>query len=111
MQLTPTIGRLGARGRPGARTRLVVPVLLGLLAAGGLVSAGASRVLAAEAGSPRARLAQQLFARTCSQCHGGDGGGGPGRAGGPGGFAMSEIPDFTNRSWQQSRSKIQLIIS
>jgi mono/diheme cytochrome c family protein len=76
-----------------------------------VLSAGPSPAPAADrAPSP---LAKQLFASYCTQCHGADGKGGPGRAGAgtPGAVAMPEIPDFTNRPWQQSRSNVQLAVS
>jgi mono/diheme cytochrome c family protein len=82
------------------------PALLGLLVACGLLWSAPSRALAAEAGPARSHLAQQLFARYCSECHGADGRGEPGRA-----KVSTLIPDFTNRSWQQTRSNVQLTIS
>ena len=105
MQLRPNCQHATVRGRHGARTNPGWPVVFGLLVACGLLSSGPARALAAEPGMPGARAAQQLFARYCSQCHGLDGRGGPGRT------TMPVIPDFTNRSWQQSRSNAQLTTS
>jgi mono/diheme cytochrome c family protein len=82
------------------------PALLGLLVACGLLCSAPARALAAEAGPARSHLAQQLFARYCAECHGTDGRGEPGRA-----KVSTLIPDFTNRSWQQTRSNVQLTIS
>lgn len=47
----------------------------------------------------------QLFGDFCMACHGADGRGGPVRA------AMPEIPDFTSRTWQSSRSHAELLHS
>jgi mono/diheme cytochrome c family protein len=105
MQPTPNCQRATIRGGLGLRDNVVGPVLLGVLVGSGLLLSGPSGVPAAEPATPRARVAEQLFARYCSQCHGPDGKGGPGRV------TMPTIPDFTNHSWQQSRSKVQLTIS
>jgi mono/diheme cytochrome c family protein len=54
---------------------------------------------------PVARPASQLFTRFCVQCHGTDGKGDPGRK------TLPTIPDFTDGTWQKSRSDVQLRIS
>ena len=64
-----------------------------------------SPALATEPATPQARAASQLFTRYCIQCHGTDGKGDPGRK------TLPSIPDFTDASWQKSRSDIQLRIS
>jgi mono/diheme cytochrome c family protein len=51
------------------------------------------------------RLAGALFQRSCRNCHGSDGKGSETRA------LMSEIPDFTNRAWQEHRDRAELIAS
>lgn len=78
---------------------------LSLLVVCGLLLSESSRAFAAEPGAPRGSAAKQLFARYCSQCHGQDGHGGPARN------TMPVIPDFTDPSWQQSRSNVQLRVS
>jgi predicted CxxxxCH...CXXCH cytochrome family protein len=65
----------------------------------------ASSATAEEPATPQARAASQLFTRYCVQCHGTDGRGEPGRK------TLPEIPDFTDATWQQSRTDIQLRIS
>jgi mono/diheme cytochrome c family protein len=71
----------------------------------GLLLAGPSQVVAHDAAAPRSRVAEQLFARYCSQCHGSDGKGAPGRV------TLPTTPDFTNGTWQRSRSNVQMMIS
>jgi mono/diheme cytochrome c family protein len=97
--------RATIRLRPGVATNLWRTGLLGLLVGCGLLSAAPTSARAADAGSSRGRLAQQLFARYCSQCHGTDGRGVAGRVNAP------AIPDFTDRTWQHSRTNVQLVIS
>jgi mono/diheme cytochrome c family protein len=78
-----------------------------------VLSAGPSPAPAADRAPAVSPLAKQLFASYCTQCHGADGKGAPGRAGAgtPAAIAMPEIPDFTNRPWQLSRSNVQLAVS
>jgi mono/diheme cytochrome c family protein len=78
-----------------------------------VLSAGPSPAPAADRAPAVSPLAKQLFASYCTQCHGADGKGAPGRAGAgtPAAVAMPEIPDFTNRPWQLSRSNVQLAVS
>jgi mono/diheme cytochrome c family protein len=112
MQLT--LGCHGAAaGRRESRTALRGTLPLGLFVAFAGLSAGPSPAPAADGAPAPSRLAQHLFANYCTQCHGADGKGGPGRAGAgtPGAVAMPEIPDFTNRPWQQTRSNVQLAVS
>ena len=64
-----------------------------------------SPAFAAQPPTPKARPASQLFTRFCVQCHGTDGKGDPGRK------TLPTIPDFTDGTWQKSRSDVQLRIS
>jgi mono/diheme cytochrome c family protein len=50
------------------------------------------------------RAARELFGQHCAKCHGADGTGSPERR-------RSEIPDFTDSSWQGRRSEAQLLAS
>jgi mono/diheme cytochrome c family protein len=78
---------------------------LTLFVMGALFLSGPLRVLADETATPQIRAARKLFGRYCIRCHGNDGRGGPGRS------TMPAIPNFTDPSWQQSRSNPQLVIS
>ena len=44
----------------------------------------------------------RIYQRSCQICHGSDG------RGGPTGSRLTGVPDFTNQSWQASRSPAQL---
>jgi mono/diheme cytochrome c family protein len=59
------------------------------------------------AGAPPEKLqaARALYERRCASCHSSDGSGRDGRATTP------EIPDFTNRRWQDRRTKVKLTVS
>jgi mono/diheme cytochrome c family protein len=73
-----------------------------------LGSAGASTYFSsqdAESDDAAASAAKKLYSRKCQNCHGMDGSGAAGRKDAP------EIPDFRNRSWQNSRSDAQLRVS
>jgi cytochrome c oxidase cbb3-type subunit 3 len=48
------------------------------------------------------RAERAIFQRSCQLCHGSDG------RGGSNGSRLTGVPDFTNRSWQASRSRAQL---
>jgi mono/diheme cytochrome c family protein len=91
--------------RRGAKNYAARPPVFGLIIVCGLLLSLPSRASAADT------AAQMLFGRFCSQCHGTDGRGAPARAGAAQGVAMPEIPDFTDRAWQLSRSNVQLKIS
>jgi mono/diheme cytochrome c family protein len=80
-------------------------VRLGVLVMCALYLSGPSPVCAEEAATPRLRAAAAFFKRTCVRCHGQDGRGGPERAN------MPTIPNFTDPTWHQSRSNIQMVIS
>ncbi len=93
-----TVRRAAKRHAPG-------PLVFGLVVVCGLLLSLPSQAPAADT------AAQMLFGRFCSQCHGTDGRGAPARAGAAQGVAMPEIPDFTDRAWQLSRTNVQLKIS
>lgn len=113
MQLTSRCHGAAGAGRREARTVPGGPLPLGLIMACAVLSAGPSPAPAADRAAAPSRVAQQLFAGKCAECHGADGRGGPGRqgAGGSAGVALPEIPDFTDRAWQNSRSNVQLVVS
>jgi mono/diheme cytochrome c family protein len=79
--------------------------LLGVCGFWWLGCSWSSRALSAEPAKARTRAAAKLFRRYCVQCHGKDGRGGPGRR------TLPTIPNFTNPSWQKSRTNPQLAIS
>jgi mono/diheme cytochrome c family protein/uncharacterized membrane protein len=94
------------RGRRRGRDSFV---LLALLALPGWCL-GAGPGLAAEQGqpdpqSPQREAGGELFRQRCARCHGADGTGQPKRARG------AEIPNFTDRTWQTSRTDDQLVAS
>ena len=76
------------------------------------VSAGPTPAVARSSG-PRApdppaiaaRTAAPLFQRSCRVCHGADGKGEVQRT------AMPEIPDFSTRTWQERRGRVELTVS
>jgi len=58
-----------------------------------------------EPGAAAARAGGAVYQEKCLACHGKEGKGGPASA------AMSNLPDFTNRAWQNGRTNAQLSVS
>jgi mono/diheme cytochrome c family protein len=76
----------------------------GLFVGCALVCSGPAAV-GAETETAKVNAGRQLFVRFCTRCHGDDGRGGPGRV------TMPVIPDFTDPSFHQTHSDIQMTIS
>jgi mono/diheme cytochrome c family protein len=86
--------------------------LWSILIAGGWILPKASHGASADpevtrASAPKATTADSaaLYHRNCKRCHGEDGKGSAMRS------QMPEIPDFTRRRWQESRTDAELVAS
>jgi mono/diheme cytochrome c family protein len=66
---------------------------------------GPTLACADEPPTARGRASAQLFAQNCVQCHGMDGHGVAGRR------TMPDIPDFTDSTWQRSKTDAELLVS
>jgi cytochrome c6 len=86
--------------------RSLLPALVFVCAAGATPGPSPAPPPGANPGrSATPRPAWELYRRHCQRCHGADG------SGGAAGKRLSDLPDFTDRRWQEQRSDAQLLVS